>query len=368
MAHLAAIIEGSDDAIASKDLRGRILSWNPGAERIFGYTAAEAVGQPMTLVFPPDRLAEETHILAQIAAGRKVDHYETVRLRKDGALVHVSVTVSPIRNARGDIVAASNVARDITERKRMEGRLRELADSLQRLDRDRVQFLNMVAHELRTPLTPILVQLAYLQRARPDPEQAAEPLRLMERNMARLSSLVEQVLDIARREGGTMALQRRPTDLCALIDETAHTFAPAAQEAGVRLAVACPPGMVVHADPDRLAQVLTNLLSNALKFTGRGGRIEVAAEPGADGPRVTVRDTGAGFSAEQASRLFQPFVQVHEGREGSGLGLFISRSIVRHHGGELWASSPGPGQGAAFTLRLPAGPAGPAPSGPAPPS
>jgi two-component system, chemotaxis family, CheB/CheR fusion protein len=368
LAHLAAIVAGSDDAIASKDLRGRILTWNPGAQRIFGFTPEEAIGRPMTIIFPPDRLAEEDVILAKIGRGEKVDHYETVRRRKDGTLVDVSVTVSPIRNAQGTIVAASKIARDITERRRLEEHLRTTNEWLKQVDQDRVQFLNMVAHELRTPLTPIMLQLTYLRRGRPDEQQTAEALQLMERNMVRLTSLVEQVLEVSRRETGSLPLHRRDTDLCALADEAVRTFAPIAAEAGVRLTASCPQGVVAPVDPDRIAQVLANLLSNALKFTPRGGTVSMAVEGDADTVRLSVRDDGAGFTAEQGSRLFQPFVQVHQGREGSGLGLYISRSIVRQHGGELVAASPGPGSGASFTVTLPrAGPAAPAPSAPAPP-
>ena len=157
-ARLAALVESSDDAIVSKDLNGVITSWNAGAQRLFGYTAEEAMGQPVTLLIPPERFDEEPGVLARIRRGEKVDHYETVRRRKDGTLIDVSLTVSPIRNYRGEVVGASKIARDITESK-------HAAETLRHANRRKDEFLAMLAHELRNPLAPILVSLEILRRA-----------------------------------------------------------------------------------------------------------------------------------------------------------------------------------------------------------
>lgn len=353
LAHLSAIVNGSDDAIVSKDLQGRILSWNRGAERLFGFTAAEAIGKPMTIIFPPDRLQEEAVILAKIARGEQVDHYEAIRRRKDGRLVEVSVTVSPVRDAKGRIVAASKIARDVSESRRLQ---RELAASnarLRQLDAERRAFLNMVAHELRTPLTPILMQIQLVRELGNDPQAMRHAFDVIERNMSRLNTMVQQVLEIARLEGAKVPLAPQRVDLRALAHETVQTFLANARQVDVTLELAPGAEAWVWADPDRIAQVLVNLVSNALKFTGPGGRIVVKAEALPSTSTVTVRDDGAGMNAEQLNRLFQPFVQVHEGKAGSGLGLYISRELARQHGGDLVAESPGVGLGSVFTLSLP---------------
>ncbi|MEA3191200.1 MAG: hypothetical protein QOD77_1782 [Thermoplasmata archaeon] len=356
LAHLAAIVEGSDDAIVSKDLDGRILSWNRGAQQMFGYTAAEAIGKPMTILFPAGREGEEDAILANIRAGHKVDHYETVRRRKDGRLIDVSVTVSPIRDATGRVVAASKVARDITHRKRAEEALRHSNERLRQLDDERREMLNAVAHELLTPLTPILLQLQYLRELGADPERLARSLELMDRNLKRLHNLVRQVLDVARLDWQKRSIRRSDTDLCVLLGECAETYRPAAERAGIRLDLECPGALPAALDPDRITQVLHNLLSNALKFTLDGGRIlihaEARASPAGPAVHVAVTDTGLGFTADQRRRMFQPFYRGHD-RPGTGLGLYISKAIVELHGGELTADSAGPGQGARMAFWLP---------------
>lgn len=360
LAHLAAIVEGSDDAIVSKDLHGIIQTWNPSAQRIFGFTPQEAIGHPMTILFPPDRIPEEAKILRQIAAGNRINHYETQRRRKDGTLVDVSVTVSPIRDASGRVVGASKIARDITVQKRTEAQLREANARLQRLDAERREFLNLVAHELRTPLTPIMLQLEMLQLT---PDEPPEPgaLARIERSMARLNALVEQILSMARLERGTLQLRLAQVDLCPALRETVTTFEQVARQAQVRLDLVCEGPVTVVGDLDRLVQVFTNLLSNSVKFTPAGGSVRLEARRVDDRVELAVTDTGAGFTPQQAARLFQPFVRLDERKQGTGLGLYISRSIARQHGGDLEASSPGPGRGATFTLVLPAlGPESPA--------
>src|SRR5690349_3052412 len=152
---LAAIIESSDDAIISKDLNGIILSWNEGAERLFGYTSSEAIGRPITLIIPLERHGEETEILAKLRRGERIDHYETVRMAKDGRLMDISVTSSPVRDRDGRIVGASKVARDITLKKQSEALVRETARKLEAADRAKTEFLATLAHEPRNPLAPI---------------------------------------------------------------------------------------------------------------------------------------------------------------------------------------------------------------------
>lgn len=352
LAHLAAIVTGSDDAIVSKDLNGIIQSWNIGAERLFGFTSEEAVGRPMTIVFPRDRLPEEDIILARIRKGERLDHYETVRQRKNGELIDVSVTVSPIRDATGRIVGASKIARDITAAKSLERQLKEANRRLQELDAERRAFLNLVAHELRTPLLPILVQVEILRQSGLAAGAGDGSLAMIQRNMERLTSLIEQVLSANRMEGAALPLRLARVDLCQLVQETAAVFRGPAQKGAVEIRAVCEPALVLG-DADRLMQVLTNLLSNALKFTSEG-HIDVRVGSAEGKVLVEVQDTGPGFVPGQERRLFKPFARLQEKKPGTGLGLYISRAIALQHGGDLAAQSAGPGRGATFTLSLPA--------------
>src|SRR5688572_16116934 len=167
---LAAIVQSSDDAIVSKDLNGIVTSWNQAAERIFGYTAEEMVGQSIQILIPPDRPDEEPAILARLRRGERIDHYQTIRRRKDGALIHVSVTISPVRNPQGEIVGASKVARDVTEQKRLALELQRHAEELATQHRQKDQFLAMLAHELRNPLAPMRTALEILRHRADDPQ------------------------------------------------------------------------------------------------------------------------------------------------------------------------------------------------------
>jgi PAS domain S-box-containing protein len=352
-ARLAAIVASSDDAIVSKDLNGTVTSWNRGAEAMFGYVAEEAIGRPLAeLIIPSELAAEETEILRRVAAGERVDHFETERRRKDGSTVEVSVTISPVRDASGRIVGASKVARDITERRRSEAALKAANARLEELSHLKNQFLNMIAHELRNPMTPIMLQLQLLRMGQL-PTQA-RTVDLLERSMGRLNLLVQQLNDVARLETGRLQLQKEPIDLVEVVREAVENHVLAAQEQGVALEFAGGDRFMVDSDPQRLMQVIVNLLTNAIKFTPKGGRVFVRAARSGGEALVSVEDTGLGLTADQRQRLFQPFSQVHQiAKSGSGLGLYISKSIIEANGGRIWVESPGPARGAVFTFALP---------------
>ncbi len=523
-AFLAAIIESSDDAILSKTLDGVIRSWNAGAERLFGYTAAEAVGRPITLIIPPDRYDEEAAILARLRRGERIDHYETVRLAKGGRPVHVSLTISPVRDAAGRIVAASNVTRDITGSKRTERDARFLADasaalaalvdevsamqkvarlavpffadwcavdmldgeSLRRVavahvdpakveqardlyrryppdpaaphgvwhvvrtgaselvpeitdemlaatirdpeqlqairelglrsymavpvaargkvlgvvtfiaaesgrqydgrdlavaedlarraavavenarlyqalresDRRKDEFLATLAHELRNPLAPIRSGLEVMKLPGADPGQVRNAREVAERQVDHLTKLVNDLVDVSRIVRGRIELRKEPVDLGELVARAVEAARPAIDADGHALTVRPSPEPVrLAADPVRLTQVLVNLLTNAARYTDRGGRIEVAAGREGDEAVVRVRDTGIGLAAESLGRVFEPFVQEapagHRSQGGLGIGLTLARSLAELHGGTVTAESPGPGRGSTFTVRLP---------------
>jgi len=349
---LAAIVASSDDAIVSKDLDGTILTWNRGAERIFGYTPAEAVGKSIRMIIPADRQSEEDDVLARIRLGHTVDHFETVRQRKDGTLIDVSVTISPVRTAEGEIVGASKIARDITEQRR----LRTVADEASRL---KDEFLAVLSHELRTPLNTVLGYARMLRREdkRMSPDLRERALEALERNADLLTRLVNDVLDTSRVVTGKLRLA---LDVCALdgvIADAIRTIQPAAEAKDIALHVRLEPALTVLCDRDRMLQVMWNLLSNAIKFTPSGGSVRIRGERRGGEITIVIGDTGIGISPEHLPFVFQRFWQAHTGasREfgGLGLGLALSRHIVELHGGSIVAESAGQGQGTVFTVALP---------------
>ncbi len=354
-ARLAAIVASSDDAIVSKDLTGRIMSWNAAAERMFGYTAAEAVGQSITLVIPTERLNEEVEVLTRIRAGLSVDHFETVRRHKDGHLIDISLTVSPIRGADGEVVGASKIARDITEQRRQ----RAIVEQASRL---KDEFLAVLSHELRTPLNTVVGYARMLRREdrRMTTDVRDRALAALERNAEALALLVNDVLDTSRIVTGKLRLTLEQCTLEEVVLLAVDTIRPAAEAKGIALDVAPDRGLVVMADRDRLQQVLWNLLSNAIKFTPSGGQIKVRAKQQADSAAVIVQDTGIGIAPEDLPYVFQRFWQAHTGasREfaGLGIGLALARHLVELHGGDICAVSAGLGQGSTFTVALPTGP------------
>jgi len=353
-ARLAAIVAFSDDAIISKDLNGRIMSWNAAAERLFGWTAPEAIGQSITILIPTDRLSEETEVITRIRAGLAVEHYETVRQHKDGHLIDISLTVSPIRTADGVVVGASKIARDITEQRR----LRAMGEEASRL---KDEFLAVLSHELRTPLNTVL---GYARMLRQDDSRMTAPQReraldALERNADSLSHLVGDILDTSRIVTGKLRLALTDTPVDEMVRLALETIQPAADAKGIAIEVALGEGLIVLADRDRLLQILWNLLSNAIKFTPSGGRIDIRAEAQSGSVRLSVADTGVGISEEDLPRVFQRFWQAHTGtsREfaGLGIGLALARHLVELHGGEIAARSEGPGRGSIFTVMLPRG-------------
>jgi signal transduction histidine kinase len=236
----------------------------------------------------------------------------------------------------------------------------EANERLRDLDRMKTQFINTVSHELRTPLTPLELQLELL-RMRPHDERTQRAVDIIGRNVRRLTELVSDLGDVARLQSGKLAVKRVPMDLAQAAREAVESFEEPARQAGIKLSLHAPAGLAVQADPQRMTQVLYNLLTNAMKFTPKGGRIEVEVQARPGAAEVRVRDTGVGLTREQQARLFQPFSQVHETmhrtRSGTGLGLYICKGLVEQHQGTMGVESAGPGKGSTFWFRVPAGPA-----------
>ena len=357
--HLAAIISSSDDAIISKNLDGIILSWNAAAENMFGYTADEAVGRHITLIIPKDRTAEEEFVIGRIRSGRTVDHYETVRQRKDGSLIEISLTVSPIHDADGVIVGASKIARDVSDRNRQ----RRIAEEAHRA---KDEFLATLSHELRTPLNTVLGYVQMLRSESVPPDQAPKAFEVIERNARALARLVDDVLDTSRIISGKMRIELRPCALAPIVSEAVSSIAPAAERKEVVVETKVDEGLLVHADPDRLRQVMWNLLANAVKFTPAGGHIQIAARRNAGSVSLTVTDTGAGITPQDLPYMFQRFWQAdrngNRAHGGLGLGLALTRHLVELHGGRISARSAGPGSGSTFEIELPVTDGDPRPS------
>jgi PAS domain S-box-containing protein len=357
---LAAIVESSDDAIVSKTLDGRIRSWNAGAMRLFGYTAEEVIGKPITIIIPPELHEEEHHILAKLQRGERIDHFETTRVSRDGRRIPISLSVSPVRDSRGVVVGASKVARDISDRKRAEQALRESEQALREADRRKDEFLALLAHELRNPLAPIRYALATTRKAGRTLEQQKRAEEVIERQVAHMSRLLDDLLDVSRITHGTLELKKSRTELTLVLGAAIEAARPILDSKHHTLSLDLPKQTVrLEADPVRLAQVFSNLLINAAKYTDAGGSIELRATREASGVVVAVRDNGMGISADMMPRLFTLFSQAHTalGRSegGLGVGLALARGLVALHGGRVEVRSDGPGRGSEFIVRLPVG-------------
>jgi PAS domain S-box-containing protein len=358
---LAALIESADDAIISKTLEGIITSWNKGAERIFGYTADEVIGKPVTILIPEGQQDEEPAILARLRAGERIEHYETIRVRKDGTHIDISLTVSPIKGPQGDIIGASKIARDVTEQKQARKSLDEAYRQAEESSRLKEEFLATISHELRTPLSAILGWARMLRLGQLSKENAAKALDTIERNARAQAQLIDDLLDVSRIVTGKLRMDVRPSDPNAFIDAAVESVRPAAEAKGVRMQKVIDTGLIsIPGDPVRLQQVVWNLLSNAIKFTPRGGRVQIRSERVNSHLEIVVSDTGQGIAPDFLPHVFDRFRQADQKTSrqhgGMGLGLAIVRHLVELHGGNVSAISEGEGQGATFTVRLPISP------------
>lgn len=370
-ARLAAIIESSDDAIVSKTLEGIIQTWNKGAERIFGWTAQEVIGKPITIIIPQDRLQEEPAILARMRAGERVDHFETVRQAKDGRLIHVSVTISPIRDESNRIVGVSKVARDVTlqkeflrdleaaknaadEAKASAERARETAEAA---NRSKDHFLSVLSHELRTPLTPVIAAIGLMEQDGSVSPETLELLSMIRRNVETEARLVDDLLDLTRIARGKVRLHHELVDAHAVVRNVVSMFHQEMEDKGLTVTVSLRARRYhVWADPGRFQQMLLNLVSNAVKFTPADGTVTVRTSNENGTIKIEIIDNGIGIEPDVLPRLFHPFEQGETGvtRQfgGLGLGLSIVKSLVEMHKASITATSEGRGKGATFALRI----------------
>ncbi len=357
---LAAIVRGTDDAILTKTREGIITSWNPGAAALYGWSSEEIVGKPVSLLLPPERVAEELDIVSHVFSGQSIEHYETQRLCKNGEVIDVSLTLSPVYDSQGNVVAVSSIARDVGARKRAEERLRRARadaqaakEEAERANLAKSEFLSRMSHELRTPLNVVLGFGQLLEMSDVDESQRQYVGHIMKAGK-HLLDLINEVLDIARIEAGGMSLSVEPVNAAPMIGEVVELMAPLAGQRDVSLVNKAEGAGWVVADAQRLKQVLLNLLSNAIKYNRAGGSVHVGASPTADVLRIEVADTGVGIPEDRLADLFTPFQRLGAERtnvEGTGLGLALSKGLIEGMGGRLAVESR-PGQGSTFRIDL----------------
>lgn len=344
---LSAIVDSSDDAIISKDLNGIITSWNKSAERIFGYTAAEAIGQSVTILIPVDRLDEEPKILARLRNGDRVDHFETVRRRKDGTLLDISLTISPVKNAQGTIIGASKVARDISERKRAE-------DDLRRTNQDLEQFAFSASHDLQEPLRGIKLYSELLTNMYGETldNQALEFLGYMRDGAARLEMLVRDLLSYTQVTKFEKSVELG--DAAEALTLALANLAGIVEETGAQITAGPLPSLKVHGT--HLQQLFQNLIGNAIKYRrpDRPPVVHVTSERQEGGWIFAVSDNGIGIAPEYRENIFGLFKRLHNSDEysGTGIGLAICKRIVDRYQGRIWVESE-PGGGSIFRFTLP---------------
>ena len=353
---LASIAEWSDDAMITKTVDGIVTGWNPSAARIFGYGADEMIGRSLALIVPPDLAQEEDDILARVRNGQSIDHYVTRRLRKNGEEIYISLTVSPLRNVAGEVVGASKIARDVTEKRKAEARLEDLQSELIHLSRWNMMGMmaSTIAHELNQPLTAVANYASALKRilANPgfSPATAGDIIDKIVKQRERASQIVDRLRSQVARGGA----ERRAEDLDEVVTEALELAASTVQKAGVRVRVDSPfPLPPVLIDRVQIQQVIVNIVRNAVEAMERAKHrlLIVSLHSGDDSVRVDIADSGPGLSTDVAERLFQPFVTTKS--SGMGLGLSICKNIVESHGGQLTAR-PNMPRGTVFSFILPA--------------
>jgi PAS domain S-box-containing protein len=352
---LAAIVEQTEDGVLVANTDNVIVEWNTGAERLFGHTPAEAVGQPLRLIAPADLYDEQRQVLDRIFHGGGLNQYETVRVRKDGTRVDVAITATPLIDDEGKIVGSGSIIRDISPRKRAESEREGAERDLERSNLELEQYAYVASHDLQEPLRSIggfaqLLEERYGDKLDDDGKRF---IGFITKGVARMQALIADLLTYSR--AGQNTLRTQEVDTGALVHETLSSLDAAIRDAGAEVDVGKLP--VIHADRAALAQLFGNLLSNALKFSDgrRPPHVDVFAARDDGGWRFTVADNGLGIDAKDADRVFGMFERLHgeDAYGGTGIGLAICKRIVERHGGRIWYE-PAPGGGAAFSFTLPA--------------
>lgn len=338
---LMSIVESSDDAIISKDLDSIITSWNDSAVRIFGYQAEEMIGQSILKIIPPERHDEEPRILAQLSQGIRVEHFETERMKKDGSLIHVSLTISPIKDKSGKVIGLSKIARDITDKKLM--------------DRKKDEFMAFVSHELKTPLTSLKSYIQIARQKLTNTEFIATALGRAETQTNKMERMISGFLNLSRSEEGLLKLLEEQFDIAQVINFCVNDAKMISQVHEITLNT--PHQVWVNADKEKISMVITNLISNAVKYSPNGGKVVVSCEVFDKKCRIKVSDEGIGISKAHQVDMFKKFYRIESNEtkniSGFGIGLYLSSTILALHQSELKLDSEiGKGSTFFFDLKL----------------
>ncbi|MEZ6047407.1 MAG: chemotaxis protein CheB [Planctomycetaceae bacterium] len=351
LAEVSEIVEHSDDAILRLSNDGIVTTWNAGAEKLFGFSRDEITGQPITLIVPENFQREAQVILQQAINGTSVDRFETQRICKDGTVIDVSLTLSPIRNDSGKVVGASEIIRDVTARKLAE-------KEVQNAVRNRDRFLAMLSHELRNPMAAVLNATSLLHEDGVDEETELEAYSIIERNVRHVARLLDDLLDLSRFTHDKISLHRQVIDLNELVMDIVDCVQPIIDEKGHQFHVqrdSLP--VFIEGDSGRIQQAQVNLLVNAAKYTSSEGRIDYSLRREQNRAVIRVRDNGIGIEESLLSDIFKPFVQSEQALDrsqgGMGLGLPLVKMIIEAHGGSIKAYSNGAGEGSEFVVHLP---------------
>ncbi|HEU4341710.1 MAG TPA: ATP-binding protein [Candidatus Binatia bacterium] len=353
-AYIENLVDNAGDVILSTDMEDRILTWNRGAEVILGYGKEEIIGKHLAILLPPERFHELAEMRAKVEISGPLRDLEVRSKRKDGALIYLSLSISPIRDVEGKIVGFLRIAKDFTEKKRYERRLKEL-------DKMKSDFVSNVSHELRTPLTSIKGSVDNMLDGLTGSlnDKQVRYLTRIKSNTDRLSRLINDLLDLSRIEGGHIEIRPRTLSLTGLAAEVAEHLKPLATEKLIQLQVpALDPSVTAWADRDKVTQVLMNLIGNALKFSPQNGKVTVDVKKnGNEWVQISVADSGPGILPQETNKIFTKFYQIADADKqrpkGTGLGLAISKALVEMHGGTIWVESE-IGKGSRFCFTLPA--------------
>jgi PAS domain S-box-containing protein len=347
MNRLASIVDSSSDAIIGKSLDGTIVSWNWGAERTYGYKADEVIGRNISILVPPDRTGELPAIFERIRNGERIENYETVRVRKDGSPIDVSVTISPIKDKAGTITGYSAIARDITEKKALE--------------RQKADLYAMVTHDLKAPLTVVMGYADLMKDSKKDIMDAdsIEMIEAIGQNADKMMQLVEDFLTTSRLESGKLTINIEKEDLLELVSGTYEQCLPLARNKGVELVVeSCGELKPMFLDRKYISRAINNLVGNAINYTPAGGRVVIKTglirADSDDMAVISVSDTGIGIPESERSKIFEKYYRSPGvvGVKGTGLGLAIAKAVAEAHGGRIELDSE-PGKGSTFRLVLP---------------
>ncbi|HEX3684289.1 MAG TPA: PAS domain S-box protein [Bryobacteraceae bacterium] len=353
-AHLAAIVQSSDDAIVSKDLNGIIRSWNRGAERIFGYTAAEVIGQHISMLAPAEVADDIPRILERIARGERIEHYQTKRKTKDGRILTVSLTISPVRDGSGRIVGASKVARDMTARQLQEQALREANAALLRSNADLQQFAYSASHDLKEPLRMVATYVEMLQRKFGGKlgESGDEFIRYAIEGAARMERLLADL--VAYTQASTIdEEQTEEIDAEEILKRALGNIETAIKDSGASVTHAALPRVRMH--EFQLQQIFQNLIANSIRYrSGEPPQIYISAERRGKEWLFSVQDNGIGIDPQYKEQIFGIFKRLHSAAQypGTGMGLAICERLTQRAGGRIWVESQ-LGRGATFFFTVP---------------